>query len=142
MPADLPRIVRSAELRAALAALEEARATGKVAEGDYRRVATEKRRELNELETPLAEAGPPRGLRAGRRLWWAAAGLLILGGAGGFLLVGASGGLLGPNTPRLGVAPDLKDFGEVRRDAGKLEAVFTLRNEGKAPLRISRLVPT
>lgn len=142
MPADLRRIVRSAELRAALAALEEARATGKVTEEEYRRVATEKRRELNELETPVTEPGPPCGLRAGRRLWWAAAGLLILGDVGGFLLVGASGGLLGPSTPRLGVVPDLKDFGEVRRDAGKLEAVSTLRNEGKAPLRISRLVPT
>jgi hypothetical protein len=34
------------------------------------------------------------------------------------------------------------DFGTIRKSGGKVEATFTLRNDGQAPLRIQRIVPT
>jgi len=58
-------------------------------------------------------------------------------GTGSSALSGRGGAI-----PMLAVTPDLKDFGEVRRGAGKLEAAFTVRNEGKVPLQILRIVPT
>jgi len=140
---DFERFVRRAELRAALAALEEGRAAGNVAEEDYRRLAAEKRKALDEVDAPAREGGRRRGFRPSPRVWWAAAGLVVLGLTGGVVLGGGVPGLFGASgAPRLAVAPDLKDFGEVRRDAGRMEAVFTLRNEGGAPLRLSRIVPT
>ena len=89
------------------------------------------------VRTPKA---PPRR----RRWWWAAGGLAAIVVIGIAVLGTGSSALPGrPRAiPMLSVTPDLKDFGEVRRGAGKLEATFTLRNTGKAPLTILRLVPT
>ena len=79
-----------------------------------------------------------------RTWWWVVAGLAALTvigiaalGTGAIALPGRLRAL-----PMLAVSPEVKDFGEVRRGAGKLEAVFTLRSTGNAPLRISRIVPT
>jgi hypothetical protein len=44
--------------------------------------------------------------------------------------------------PRLVVSPPAVDFGTIRKTGGKVEATFTLRNDGRAPLRIQRIVPT
>ncbi len=44
--------------------------------------------------------------------------------------------------PQLVVSPQVIDVGTVRKSGGKVEATFTLRNEGRAPLRIQRIVPT
>jgi hypothetical protein len=44
--------------------------------------------------------------------------------------------------PRLVVSPSVVDVGTIRKNGGKAEATFTLRNDGKAPLRIRRIVPT
>ncbi|MBI4537426.1 MAG: DUF1573 domain-containing protein [candidate division NC10 bacterium] len=44
--------------------------------------------------------------------------------------------------PRLVVTPQVIDVGTIRKSGGKVEAKFTLRNEGQAPLRIQRIVPT
>ncbi len=44
--------------------------------------------------------------------------------------------------PQLVVTPPAVDFGTIRKSGGKVEAAFTLRNDGKAPLRIQRIVPT
>jgi hypothetical protein len=147
---ELHRVVRGAEMRGAIAALDEARAAGKLTEEDHRRLVAERRQTLEEMEAPASAVepnshmGPRRKVRLPPRLWWAAVPLVLLGMAGGFLLVmGPSGWLLGSGGgPAIAFSPDLRDFGEIGRDAGKLEAVFTLRNGGKAPLRISRLVPT
>jgi hypothetical protein len=44
--------------------------------------------------------------------------------------------------PRLVISPSVVDFGTIRKSGGKVEATFTLRNDGRAPLRIQRIVPT
>lgn len=44
--------------------------------------------------------------------------------------------------PRLVITPASVDLGTIRKTGGKAEATFTLRNEGRAPLRIQRIVPT
>lgn len=82
---------------------------------------------------------------AGRRFWgWRLVGLGLVGlGVAGWLAWGLRGapaaaeGLL-----RLVVSPTVVDFGTIRKSGGKVEATFTLRNEGRAPLRIQRIVPT
>jgi hypothetical protein len=77
------------------------------------------------------------------RTWeWAALGLVAIG------LVGWIGSSLratpaaAEGVPRLVVSPPVVDFGTIRRAGGKVEATFTLRNDGRAPLRIQRIVPT
>ena len=79
-----------------------------------------------------------------RTWWWVAAGLAALVVVGYTVLGTGSTDLWGRPRPipMLAVKPDVRDFGEVRRGAGVLEATFTLQNEGKAPLRILRIVPT
>ena len=75
---------------------------------------------------------------------------VVMGGAAPLVVAGftmlatGSAAQMGPPrpVPMLAVAPDLKDFGEVGRDAGRLEAAFTLRNEGRVPLRILKITPT
>ncbi len=78
-----------------------------------------------------------------RTVWWVAGGLAALVVVGIAIFATGSPGLAGRGPiPMLAVSPDLKDFGEVRRGAGKLEATFTLQSTGKVPLRISGIVPT
>jgi hypothetical protein len=79
-----------------------------------------------------------------RTRWWVVGGLAAVAVIATAILGTRSLALSGrPRAyPMLAVSPDLKDFGEVRRGAGKLEAVFTLRSTGNAPLTISRIVPT
>ncbi len=83
---------------------------------------------------------PPRR----RRRWWTAAGLAAAVLIGIAVLGTRSNALSGRprSIPMLAVAPDVKDFGDVSRGGGKLEATFLLRSTGKAPLTISRIVPT
>lgn len=44
--------------------------------------------------------------------------------------------------PRLVISPTVVDFGTIQKSGGKVEATFSLRNDGRAPLRIQRIVPT
>jgi hypothetical protein len=44
--------------------------------------------------------------------------------------------------PWLVISPAFVDLGTIRKSDGKAEARYTLRNEGRAPLRILRIVPT
>ena len=69
----------------------------------------------------------------------------------GFIALGLVGSLtwafwVAPVTAQglrqLVVTPPVVDFGTIRKSGGKVEAAFTLRNGGKAPLRIQRIVPT
>lgn len=81
-----------------------------------------------------------------RRLWWRPAvglGTLVFVGVAGWLtgslwasVVAAEG------SARLLVSPPAVDFGTIRKSGGKVEATFTLRNTGRAPVRIRRIVPT
>ena len=86
----------------------------------------------------------PKAAPRCRSWWWAAGGVAALVVVGIAVVGPGSSALSGrPRAiPMLAVKPDVRDFGEVRRGAGVLEATFTVRNEGKAPLRILRITPT
>ncbi len=72
-----------------------------------------------------------RGRRAGRTV------PLLIVGAGLLLIVGAAVALLtgGRGTPRLVVEQEVYDYGAVVFET-PITTVFTIRNEGNAPLRI------
>jgi len=86
----------------------------------------------------------PTGKPRRRNWWWVVGGVAALVVVGAAVVGTGSTDILGRQRgiPMLAVKPDLRDFGEIRRGAGKLETTFTLRNEGKAPLQILRITPT
>ena len=83
----------------------------------------------------------PKGWLRGR---WRLIGLTLVG----IGMAAGIAGMLRPSPavaemlPRLVLIPGVVDFGTIRKSAGKAEATFTLRNDGQAPLRIQRIVPT
>ncbi|MEK6717517.1 MAG: DUF1573 domain-containing protein [candidate division NC10 bacterium] len=82
---------------------------------------------------------------AGRRFWgWRLVGLGLVGlGVAGWLAWGLRvAPVAAQGLPRLIITPASVDFGTIRKSGGKVEATFTLRNDGRAPLRIQRIVPT
>ncbi len=84
----------------------------------------------------------PPGVRRGRR--WGLVGLFFVGlGVAGWLAWGVRvAPVAAQGLPRLVISPSVVDFGTIRKSGGKVEATFTLRNDGRAPLRIQRIVPT
>lgn len=44
--------------------------------------------------------------------------------------------------PKLVISPSVMDLGTIHKTGGKVVATFTLQNDGTAPLRIQRIVPT
>lgn len=81
----------------------------------------------------------------GRRLgMWEAVGFGLLGlGVAGWIVWGLRvAPVAAEGLPRLVVTPPVVDFGTIRKTGGKVEAAFTVRNDGRAPLRIQRIVPT
>ncbi len=83
----------------------------------------------------------PRGPR--RSAWGLMAlGLVGLGVAGSLVWGLRATPVAAQGVPQLVVTPPAVDFGTIRKSGGKVEATFTLRNDGKAPLRIQRIVPT
>ncbi len=83
----------------------------------------------------------PKGWRRGR---WRLIGLTIVGVSMAVWMAGMPrpGPAAAEVLPRLVLIPGVVDFGTIRKSAGKVEARFTLRNDGQAPLRIQRIVPT
>ena len=80
-----------------------------------------------------------------RRCWvsklvWLTLIMVVLTGWLAWTLRAAPAAMQG--LPRLVVTPPVVDFGTIRKSGGKVEATFTLRNEGQAALRIQRIVPT
>jgi hypothetical protein len=69
-------------------------------------------------------------------------GLVGLGFAGWLAWTLRAAPVAAEGLPRLVITPSMVDFGTIRKSAGKAEAIFTLRNDGRAPLRIHRIVPT
>jgi len=79
-----------------------------------------------------------------RRRSWRLVGLgLVALIATGWLALGTRvAPVAAQGLPRLIITPASVDFGTIRKSGGKVEATFTLRNDGRAPLRIQRIVPT
>ncbi|MBI3086131.1 MAG: hypothetical protein HYY88_10445, partial [candidate division NC10 bacterium] len=63
-------------------------------------------------------------------------GLVGLGVAGWMAWGPGAAPVAAEGLPRLAVSPTVVDFGTIRKGGGKVEATFTLRNEGRGPLRI------
>ncbi len=83
-----------------------------------------------------------RDREGGRRRRLVVLGLVGIGWAGWLAWTGQAVPAAAQALPRLVVIPGAVDFGTIRRGGGKVEATFTLRNDGRAPLRIQRIVPT
>ncbi len=85
-----------------------------------------------------------RRLRGWRRWAWAPVTLgFVVFGVAGWLALGLQAATVeAQGVSRLVVTPPAVDFGTIRKSGGKVEAAFTLRNDGRDPLRIQRIVPT
>lgn len=90
----------------------------------------------------MGELHRQRGKGHNRRWRLVGLGLIALGVAGWFAWDVWVAPVAAQGLPRLVISPSVVDFGTIRKSGGKVEATFTLRNDGRAPLRIQRIVPT
>lgn len=92
----------------------------------------------------MMEARDPQHLGPGRRmirgLVWI--GLITITAAGWIAWGPGSVPVAAIGLPKLVITPLRVDLGTIQKTGGKAAATFTLRNDGKAPLRIQRIVPT